>query len=57
LFRCKGAAATLADSLYLEGSDRPIKTQQIVLSTGVEAPLEASETIINWTFRRLDSHN
>lgn len=57
LFRCKGAAPTLADSLYLEGPEAPIRTQQIVLSALIEAPLEKCETIINWTFRRLDSHN
>lgn len=57
LFRCKGAVPTLADSLYLEGPGVPVKTQQIVLSTQIDAPVGESETIINWSFRRLDSHN
>lgn len=61
LFRCKGAAATLEDSLYLEEPGVAVKTQQIVLSLPLKAPEDSGsdgyKTIVNWTFRRLDSHN
>ena len=69
LFRCKGAAVTLEDSLYLEGPGVAVKTLQIVLSLPIgaagespgESPGESKsddhKTLVNWTFRRLDSHN
>lgn len=56
LFRCRGAAAALEESLYLEAPGRAVKTQQIVLSLPIVAPDNGSEILIHWTFRRLDSH-
>ena len=47
-FRCRGGTLTIDDSLWVDGTDRPIATQQLVV-TG-EAP--AGGASVSWAFKR-----
>lgn len=47
-FRCRGGALAIDDSLWVDGDDRPLATQQLVV-TG-EAP--AGGASVSWAFKR-----
>jgi len=47
-FRCRGGALTLEDSLWIDGSGRPVTTQQMVI--GGEAI--AGGAAVSWMFKR-----
>jgi len=49
-FRVRGGVAALDESLYLGRRDRPVRSKQIVVTGNVQP----GETVVNWSFRRLD---